>query len=69
MTLKEAKQILKHHKVSIKRTEWNDYRINILSAYPQEATAYYTDDIEDALDTGMKMSELARNHGIVPTWR
>jgi len=54
MELKTAKQELKPYRMSIRHTG-EDYRVNFDSG--KEATAYYTDSIEDAVKTGKVMRE------------
>lgn len=54
-TFTEAKERLQRVKMTIKKTEWNEYRVNLLGG--SEATASYTDDIEDAVATGFAMAK------------
>lgn len=46
--------------VVLNRTEWSEYRVNFLGG--REATAYYTNDLEDARYTGLAMA--ARKTGL-----
>ena len=51
MTFKE----LKARGVIVRRTPWDEYRVNFKGG--QEATAYYTTDIDDAKDTAVVLLE------------
>ena len=64
MTLKDAKEILKFHGMFIRKRD-NEYRVNFLSG--NEATVYYTDDLLDAINTGvdMRTRRIAQDTGIV----
>lgn len=54
MTLATAKQFLST--MGMKITKSNDeYRVNFKNG--NEATAYYTDDLDDAVNTGIAMHE------------
>jgi len=54
MTVKEATKTLQQHGVALKRTEFNEFRVNF--KHGTEATAYYTDDLIDAVNTGIDMA-------------
>lgn len=55
-TISEAKQTLRIIGISLTRiVETNEYRVNLRNG--TEATAYYTNDIEDAIDTGRYMAK------------
>ncbi len=54
LTLKDAKATLKALGMSINKNQWGEYRVNFLGG--DEATAYYTDDLEDAVNTGKHMA-------------
>ena len=55
-TLTDVRAQLRTVGVSIShRSDWNEYRVNYRGG--REATAYYTDDLEDALGTGKLMAE------------
>jgi hypothetical protein len=56
MTLAEAKTIAKSNGFTIRHRD-GEYRVNFIGG--TEATAYYTDDREDAVDTGMHLGFLA----------
>ncbi len=53
VTQKEAMKALKNVGIVLKRTEYGEYRVNFKGG--KEASAYYTDDLQDAIDTGMAM--------------
>lgn len=55
MNLKDVKKQLSAIGVTIKTIEGTEYRINFKGG--SEASAYYTDDLEDALITGKVMAE------------
>jgi len=59
MTVKEAIEILKEHSLVIKKTDYGDFRVNFKGG--KEATAYYTNDLMDAVNTGVSMSRAASN--------
>ena len=50
LTLKSVRTELKAHKVVIKKTADGEYRVCKVGG--SEDSAYYTDDLEDALITG-----------------
>lgn len=54
-TFAEAKERLARVGVTIVKTEWDDYRVNV-KGYG-ETTASYTDDLEDAIGTGFAMAK------------
>jgi len=53
-TLKDAKATLRALGMSINKNQWGEYRVNFLGG--DEAGAYYTDDLEDAVNTGKHMA-------------
>ncbi len=53
-TFKQAKQILRIAGLSLSKKD-DEYRVNYLGG--AEATAYYTDDITDAVGTGLSMRD------------
>ena len=60
MTLQEAKSIARHLGFTLRQVRSGDYRVNFRDG--NEATAYYTDDLEDAVSAAV---EMARNRGLV----
>jgi hypothetical protein len=57
MTLQEAKSIARHLGLTLRQVRSGDYRVN-----GNETTAYYTDNLEDAVNT---VVEKARKRGLV----
>jgi hypothetical protein len=56
MTIKEAKDALKQVGVTLTwSTEWEEFLVNLKDG--EEATAYYTDNLRDAHETGLAMAE------------
>jgi hypothetical protein len=53
MTIKQAQQTLREWGITLKKTG-GEYRVNYRDG--QEATACYTDDLEDAIGTGKDMA-------------
>lgn len=53
MTLAAAKAVVNAHGCKLRRTAAGDYRVNIAGG--TEATAYYTDDLADAVETAASM--------------
>jgi hypothetical protein len=60
MTLQEAKSIARHLGLTLRTVRSGDYRVNFRDG--NETTAYYTDDLEDAVNTAV---EMARKRGLV----
>ena len=58
MTLQEAKSIARHLGLTLRELRSGDYRVNFRDG--NETTAYYTDDLEDAVNTAV---EMARTRG------
>ncbi len=54
MTVKEAIEKLRAVDVIIKRTDHNEFKVNFRGG--KEATAYYTNDLDDAVGTGLSMA-------------
>lgn len=54
MTLREANKTLRSldSRLSVRRTDWKEYRVSLGN---REASAYYTDNLEDAIATGKAM--------------
>lgn len=57
-TLKQAKQAVHSHGCTITKRD-REYRVNFIHGL--EPTAYYTSDIEDAIDTAQTMGAWKRN--------
>jgi hypothetical protein len=53
MTLQEAKSIARHLGLTLRRRS-GDYRVNFRDG--NETTAYYTDDLEDAINAAVEMA-------------
>jgi hypothetical protein len=64
-TLKQARLKLNPLRVTVNRTAYGDYRValaTIANPIEREASAYYTDSLDDAIDTGCAMAtHLANN--------
>jgi hypothetical protein len=54
MTLQEAKSIARHLGLTLRKVHSSDYRVNFRDG--NEATAYYTDNLEDAVNTAVEMA-------------
>ncbi len=54
MTLQEAKSIARHLGLTLRRVRSGAYRVNFLDG--SETTAYYTDNLEDAVNTAVEMA-------------
>jgi hypothetical protein len=54
MTLQEAKSIARHLGLTLRKVRSGDYRVNFRDG--NETTAYYTDNLEDALNTAVVMA-------------
>jgi hypothetical protein len=54
MTLQEAKSIARHLRLTLRKVRSGDYRVNFRDG--NEATAYYTDNLEDAFKTAVEMA-------------
>jgi hypothetical protein len=59
MTLQEAKSIARHLGLTLRKVRSGDYRVNFRDG--NETTAYYTDSLEDAVNTAV---EMARKRGV-----
>jgi hypothetical protein len=53
MTLQEAKSIARHLGLTLRKVRSGDYRVNFRDG--NEMTAYYTDNLEDAVNTAVEM--------------
>jgi hypothetical protein len=56
MTLQEAKSIARHLRLTLRQVCSGDYRVNFRDG--DESTAYYTDNLEDAVNTAVEMVRL-----------
>ena len=54
MTLQEAKSIARHLGLILRKVRSGDYRVNFRDG--DETTAYYTDKLEDAVNTAVEMA-------------
>jgi hypothetical protein len=54
MTLHKAKSIARHLGLTLRKVRSGDYRVNFRDG--NEATAYYTDNLEDAFKTAVEMA-------------
>jgi hypothetical protein len=54
MTLGEAKSIARHLRLTLRKVRSGDYRVNFRDG--NETTAYYTDSLEDAVNTAVEMA-------------
>lgn len=55
MTYYDALALLRdHYNVSLRKTEFDDYRVSLIEDH-KEAHAYYTNDLDDAVATGIRM--------------
>jgi glutamine amidotransferase PdxT len=55
LTIKQARAELKLLDITIKRNKFGEYRVNFVGG--REETAYYTNDLHDAVATGKAMAE------------
>src|SRR5215510_3810756 len=55
MTLQKAKSIARHLGLTLRQVCSGDYRVNFRDG--NETTAYYTDNLEDAVDTAVEMAQ------------
>jgi hypothetical protein len=53
MTFQEAKSIARHLGLTLRKLRSGDYRVNFRDG--NETTAYYTDNFEEAVNTGAEM--------------
>ena len=53
MTLQEAKSIARDLGLTLRKVRSGDYRVNFRDG--SETAAYYTDDLEDAVNVGLEM--------------
>jgi hypothetical protein len=60
MTLQQAKSIARHLGLTLRKVRSGDYRVNFRDG--NENTAYYTNSLENAVNTAV---EMARKRGLV----
>jgi hypothetical protein len=60
MTLRKAKSIARHLRLTLRQLCSGDYRVNLRDG--SETTAYYTDNLEDAVNAAV---EMARTRDVV----
>ena len=53
MTLQQAKSIARHFGLTLREVRSGDYRVNFRDG--DETTAYYTNDLEDAVNAAVEM--------------
>jgi hypothetical protein len=58
MTLQKAKSIARHLGFTLRKVRSGDYRVNLRDG--NETTAYYTDSLEDAVNTAVEMARTPR---------
>ena len=54
MTLQEAKSIARHLGLTLRKVRSGHYRVNFRDG--DETTAYYADDLEEAVNTAVEMA-------------
>jgi len=54
MTLQQAKSIARHLGLTLRKVRSGDYRVNFRDG--NEMTAYYTDSLENAVNTAVEMA-------------
>ncbi len=54
MTLQQAKSIARHLRLTLRMVRSGDYRVNFRDG--NETTAYYTDNLEDAVNAAVEMT-------------
>jgi L-ribulose-5-phosphate 3-epimerase UlaE len=54
MTLQQAKSIARHLGLTLRQLRSGEYRVNFRDG--NETTAYYTDNLEDAVKTAIEMA-------------
>jgi translation initiation factor 2 alpha subunit (eIF-2alpha) len=59
MTLQQAKSIARHLGLTLRTVRSDNYRVNFRDG--NETTAYYTNDLEDAVNTAV---EMVRKRGV-----
>jgi hypothetical protein len=66
MTLQEAKSIARHLGLTLRKVRSGDYRVNFRDG--NETTAYYTDNLEDAVNTAVEMARKRAVSCSVQSW-
>jgi hypothetical protein len=61
MTLQEAKSIARHLGCTLRQVRSDAYRVNLRDG--NETTAYYADNLEDAVNTAVEMARTPQRHG------
>ena len=61
MTLQEAKSIARHLGLTLRLLRSGKYRVNFRNG--NESTAYYTDDLEGAVNAAVAIARLPRPSG------
>ena len=54
MTLQKAKSIARHRGLTLRQLRSGNYRVNFRDG--NETTAYYTDNLDDAVNTAVEMA-------------
>ena len=54
MTLQEAKSIARHFGLTLRKVRSGDYRVNFRDV--NDTATYYTDSLEDAVNTAIEMA-------------
>jgi hypothetical protein len=54
ITLQKAKSIARHLGITLRKVRSGDYRVNFREG--NETTAYYTDNLEDAINAAVEMA-------------
>jgi hypothetical protein len=62
MTLQEAKSIARHLGLTLRQVRSGAYRVNFRDG--NETTAYYTDNLEDAVNTAVEMARKRAGAGL-----
>ena len=60
MTLRKAKSIARHLRLTLRQVCSGDYRVNFRDG--NETTAYYTDSLEDTINTAVGMARRRELH-------
>ena len=63
MTLQEAKSIARHLGLTLRMVRSGAYRVNFRDG--NETTAYYSDNLDDAVTTAVEKARKRRCHSIV----